>query len=135
MKDEQFDELKGMFQKNSQDIAELKEIVKQNSQDIAELKEIVKQNSQDIAELKEIVKQNTEDIKKNREEILRQGILFENEYGNKISAIFDKLMLNDEIKMKQDGEFTKFKTRFEYNDTVLKIHEDRITALEEKVGS
>ena len=37
-----------------------------------------------------------------KEEIMQQGAVFEHDYGRKIDAIYEKLMLNDEINKEKE---------------------------------
>ena len=61
--------------------------------------------------------------------------IFEKEYGEKISAIFDKIQLIDDIKKNTDYENQKYFERIENHDDLLYSHELRISELEDKVSS
>ncbi|MBQ3415180.1 MAG: hypothetical protein IJH39_07530 [Clostridia bacterium] len=61
--------------------------------------------------------------------------IFEKEYGEKISAIFDKIQLIDDIKKNTDYENKKYFERIENHDDLLYSHELRISELEDKVSS
>ena len=60
------------------------------------------------------------------------GCYFEENYGRKISAIFDKLQLNDQMKDIEKAELDKY---IENNVARLISHNVRITKLENAVNS
>ena len=66
------------------------------------------------------------------EKIVDMGFYFEETYGSKISAIFDKLQLIDE---KQSIQKEKIKKHLNHNDALLMSHDIRITNLEKVVNS
>ena len=61
--------------------------------------------------------------------------VLENEYGQKISVIFDKIQLMDERLSVQDGQNQRFNKKFNNHDEILYSQDLRITELESKVSS
>lgn len=57
---------------------------------------------------------------------------FEHTYGEKISIIFNKLQLMDDIKEQENKENQKYKNKIEHNEDVLAMHDFRISKLEKK---
>ena len=60
---------------------------------------------------------------------------FEHTYGEKISIIFDKLQLMDDIKKIEEKETQKYRKKVEHNGDVLALHDFRISKLEKKINS
>lgn len=67
--------------------------------------------------------------------IVDNAFYFEHTYGEKISAIFDKLQLNDDLKKIENEENEKIQEQIEKNSAKLMSHELRISALEKKFNS
>ena len=60
---------------------------------------------------------------------------FEHTYGEKISIIFDKLQLMDDIKKIEDRENQKYREKIDHVEDVLMSYDFRISKLEKKVNS
>ena len=69
------------------------------------------------------------------QKIIDNGFYFEHTYGEKISAIFDKLQLNDDLKKIDEKENKKIQKQIEKNSAELMSHELRISKIEKEINS
>lgn len=65
------------------------------------------------------------------EKIRHNYILFEHTYGQKIDALYDKIMLDNQIREKREKEIDEY---IEKNEKKFLSHEFRISKLEEAVN-
>ena len=56
-------------------------------------------------------------------------------YGEKISAIFDKIQSMEEIMLRNEKENQKYRERVDHHSDILYSHDFRISGLEKKVSS
>ena len=69
------------------------------------------------------------------QKIIDNGFYFEHTYGEKISAIFDKLQLNNDLKQIEDAESKQIQKQIENNSAKLFSHEIRISKIEKEINS
>jgi chromosome segregation ATPase len=122
---------------NQQDIAELKRDITELKKDVKELKEDVAILTQEVVELKERVKKlevelenlkvEVEKLKVRVASLERSVALIEFEHGQKLSALFDAIKVNEDAHERIEKSISNL--RSEIQGTLLN-HEKRITNLE-----
>ena len=120
------------------DKKEFEEILVKNNQSlIEEMDKKIKENN--VVLFDEIDKIIDHKIDKRFDQIEQRRIddnfYFEHKYWDKISIIFDKLQLNDDLKKIDDEKNKKLEQRVERNSAQLMLHGNRISNLEKVVNS
>lgn len=106
--------------------AELKQEIQEVKQDVAELKEELQGMKSEIEE----VKQNVEDLK---QEMLDQFVLFENEYGDRILAIGDSALIDNQKNVKRAKKMHQLEERMDAHEIKLAVCRNDIFKLQQKV--
>ena len=117
--------LKEEIQEVKQEVAGLKEEVQEVKQEIAELKEEV----QDIKYELENVKQNIADLK---QEMLDRFLLFEYEYGDRILAIGDSTLMDNQKNVERAKRMHELEERMDAHEIKLAVCRNDIFKLQQK---
>ena len=124
-----------MMDKNNEKLCELMKI---NNQKLANMMdEKIEANNEKISiMIDEKIKENNKILDKRfdqlEEKIIDNNFYFEEKYGKKIDAMFEKIMMDDE---KNKAEHKEFENYMALNNSKLLSHEVRITKLEKTVNS
>ncbi len=131
--------LKEEIQEVKQEVAGLKEEVQEVKQEIAELKEEVQEVKQEIAELKEEVqdiKYELENVKQNiadlKQEMLDRFLLFEYEYGDRILAIGDSTLMDNQKNVERAKRMHELEERMDAHEIKLAVCRNDIFKLQQK---
>lgn len=76
-----------------------------------------------------------ENYEKLEQKIIDNNFYLERTYGDKIDAMFEKIMMMDKMKYDDHKEIKNLDKRIDYNHTVLGSHDIRITKLEKEAAS
>ena len=119
-------------------------LIKNNTNLIAEMdkrmdKRFEENNKMIIEEIDKRMDKRFDEVNKRFEQMEQKRIddnfYFEHTYGEKISIIFDKLQLMEDIKKIEDKENQKYRKKVDHIEDMLMSYDFRISKLEKKVNS